>query len=91
MGENDKITVDVVEGAEWSEHVEEGEAVLEASLFDGRSGEDHHDGSDLFQQHLPQRRARRIHRHHLLSNQLSRSLCEMPRSADRISAVEGRL
>lgn len=42
-------TVYVVEGTERCEQLEEGEAVLKASLFDGRSRKDHHNGSDLLQ------------------------------------------
>jgi hypothetical protein len=41
------VTVDVVEGAEGAEHLDEGEAVLEARFFDERGAEHHDNGSDL--------------------------------------------
>lgn len=57
-----RITVDVVEGAEWREHLEKGEAVFEAGIFYGGSRKDDHNRSDLFQYHLPQCSFRGIHR-----------------------------
>lgn len=55
------FTVDVVEDAEGLEHLNEGEAVLEASFFDERCAEHHDNGTDLVQQHSAKWRIRRIH------------------------------
>jgi hypothetical protein len=41
------VTVDVVEGAEGAEHLDEGEAVLEARFFDERGAEHRDNRSDL--------------------------------------------